>query len=262
MKQVQTRSAKADDATGQLKETEEWVDTVVPVDIHEQNIPTSTKIDEIDNNQQDGPWYILYWLDQYHYLHPEIKKKIQQTNPKPDLFKQFSDSVASLLGIEFIKDNSVIPVSDIATNITGYTYSSILDYILSPQNIELQEEMSIKTNNLFKYNMLYIKDDNKTADRLSTDSHGKNLITDSQHYVRMSDIISDLEQLIQDRLGSMYRVLKFIQSNISHVEFLKWRSHFAVEHSYRHVDKFGNLSETKEQSIKIDVLDTQDLPVS
>ena len=110
--------------------------------------------------------------------------------------------------------------------------------------------------------MLFIKDDNRSPDKLSTDSHGRNLVTDSQHYTRMSEILTDLDKLIQQKLGDMYRVLKFIQSNVSHVNFLKWRSHFAIEHSYRDVDIHGNLSATKGETANIDRLDTQDIPVN
>jgi hypothetical protein len=262
MKQLQTRTVKADDATGQLKETQEWLDTHVLTDLSNRVIPEKSVIKDVDPVTTDGPWYILYWLDQYHYLHPRIKERIQQTNPKPDYFKDFSDSIACLLGIEFIKDNSVIPVSDIANNISGYTYNRVLDFIQTRHSKELHHELSVKTSNIFKFNMLSIKDDDLIPDKLSTDSHGKNLITDSAHYTRMAAIISDLEALIASKIGDLYRVLKFIQDNVDHVEFIKWRGQFATEYSYRHVDINGNLISNRDNSIDIGRLDGQNLPVN
>jgi len=262
MKQAQTRTAKIDEATGELKEVEEWVDVHVPVEVAAGDIKNTTSLDVLDKGTTDGPWYILYWLDQYHNLHPKIKEKIQQTNPKPVHFNDFSDSIACLLGIEFIKDGSVVPVSDIATNITGYTYNRVLDYILTHQNIALQEEMSIKVSNMFKYNMRYIKDDDLLPNKSSAHSHGKNLITDTKHYERMSDILTDLQALIDKKLGTMARVLEFIQSNVSKVEFFQWKNQFSIEESYSNVDSLGYQSDTQINSMDPSTLLPEDLPIN
>jgi len=261
--QVLTTKTTIDSDTKKSNTTESWINADLPVDVSTHDIPVSSSIKDIDQ-----PWYILYWIDQYNTLPKPIRRLVRQSIEKPEYFRDFSESIAALLNIEFIKDNSVVPVSDIATNISAYTYSRVLDFVLTQENVNLHQEMSVKTNNMFKINMTYIKDDDNVSSKLSTDAHGRNLVTDSQHYVRMSNIINDLKSLIEQKLGLMYPVLQFIQSNISTVKFDKWRSRILVESTCYDVDLFGNrLFDTDSKQREHDInentmLDTQEIPAS
>jgi len=256
MKKALTQSALVDDATGELKTQDEWVAVEMPIDMSELSLPDEAKIEQTD------VWYILYWIDQYHYLHPKIKDLVQQSPDKPVYFKSFSDSIGSLLDAEFIKDNSVVPVSDIGSNITGYTYNRVLDYIMTQKSVDLHNEMSIKTNNIFKLNMTYIKDDDNVPGMLSTDVHGRNLVTDSQHYERLSSALSDLESLIEQKLGDMYKVLQFIQSNVSDVDFFEWKHRIMTESSTYTVDMHGNQTAAAVIPPKLSKLSTVEIPTS
>ena len=233
--QVLTTKTVIDRDTGKSDTKETWINADKPVDVEQHSIPHSVEI-----NKLTDPWYILYWIDQYHTLPASVKQNIRQSVSNPGFFQDFSESIAALLDIEFVKDSSVIPVSDIATNISAYTYSRVLDFVLTKQQVDLHSEMSIKTNNVFKLNMTYIKDDDNTPSKLSTDAHGRNLITDSQHYVRMNNCLTDLQNLIDQKLGVMKDVLKFIQSNTTAVKFNMWRERILVESTCVDVDMFGN----------------------
>lgn len=266
--QVLTKKNIVDQQSGKTITDQSWVNAEKPVDVSGHSIPDTTKINSFDQDSKLGPWYILYWIDQYNSLPQEIKKLTRQSIANPEYFRDFSESIAALLNIEFIKDNSVVPVSDIASNISAYTYSRVLDFVLTQESVDLHTEMSVKTNNIYKINMTYIKDDDNIACKLSTDAHGRNLVTDSQHYKRMSDIIDQLTSLIEQKLGVMYPVLQFIQSNISSERFYKWRSRMMIENSCYDVDFFGERvfdhgSKLREQIVVNNTrLDSQDIPVS
>lgn len=261
--QVLTSKTTIDRDTGRADTKETWVNADKPVDVSMHNIPEAVKPTELTD-----AWYILYWIEQYNTLPESVKQHVRESMNQPEYFRDFSESVAALLDVEFIKDNSVVPVSDIATNISAYTYSRVLDFVLTQEQVDLHHEMSVKTNNMFKLNMTYIKDDDRVASKLSTDSHGRNLITDSQHYVRMSQVLSELQALVDEKLGVMKEVLKFIQSNISAVQFDRWRERVMIESTCVDVDLFGdrvfdNGSITREQTTRDNIrLDSQDLPIS
>lgn len=261
--QVSTTKTYIDPDTKKTESREAWINADKPVDVSKLDF-----VDDVVVTDEDRPWFILYWIDQYNTLPEEVKSRVRRSIKTPEYFKDFSDSIASLLNIEFIKDNSVVPVSDIATDISAYTYSRVLDYVLTQESVDLHREMSIKTNNIFKINMTYIKDDDNVPSKLSTDSHGRNLITDSQHYVRMSSAISELQTLIESKLGKLYPVLQFIQSNISIMNFNKWRSRIIHESTCYDVDLFGDRvfdsgSKQRESNVSDNTkLDSTDVPVS
>lgn len=242
-KQIQANKLVVDDATGEIK-----IDQVIelinePSDVLSYSVPVSAGVPTVDVDGTGDPWYILYWIDQYDYLPEKTKQQVQQSLKKSPYFDNFSESVAALLNVEYVKDNSTVPVSDIGDGITGYTYSRVLDYVLTRQTAALTDEMSVKVNNMFKRNMTFIKDDSGIASKLSTDTHARNLVTDSQHYTRLKSILSDLEQMIQEKLGVMYDVLKFIQNNTSVVEFFQWKQRVLIENSLVLVDNQGSVVE-------------------
>lgn len=267
--QVLTTKTTIDRATRKSDTKEVWINADIPVDVGSQNIPNDSTLNDLNNITSDAPWYILYWIEQYNSLPKNIKDSVRQSTNHVEYLKDFSESIAALLNVEFIKDNSTVPVSDIGNNISAYTYSRVLDFVLTQESVDLHTEMSIKTNNIFKLNMTWIKDDGGVPSKLSTDSHGRNLITDSQHYVRMASIVQQLEQLIEQKLGVMYKVLQFIQSNIDVTRYYKWKSRINVEDVYRLVDLFGNHVENtgefanrQQNDIDNTRLNTQEIPVS
>ena len=235
-KKASVNSLTVDESTNDVVVEQLSVDINESIDVKQLDTPVSTGISKLDSGQTDDPWYILYWLDQYSSLPQNIRNRIHESNKTSPYFQNFSESIAALLNAEYVKDNSTVPVSDIGSNITGYTYSRVMDYILTNHNASLVDEMSEKTNNMFKKNMTFIKDDTGVASKLSTDAHGNNLITDSQHYVRLSAAIPQLTTLIESKLGPMYKVLQFIQNNISMVEFNQWKQRVLVEDSLQVVD--------------------------
>ncbi len=235
-KKTSVNSLTVDESTNDVVVEQLSVDINESIDVKQLDTPVSTGISKLDSGQTDDPWYILYWLDQYSSLPQNIRNRIHESNKTSPYFQNFSESIAALLNAEYVKDNSTVPVSDIGSNITGYTYSRVMDYILTNHNASLVDEMSEKTNNMFKKNMTFIKDDTGVASKLSTDAHGNNLITDSQHYVRLSAAIPQLTTLIESKLGPMYKVLQFIQNNISMVEFNQWKQRVLVEDSLQVVD--------------------------
>lgn len=262
-KQIQVNKLVVDDATGEIK-TDQVIEQInQPSDVLSYSVPVSAGLSTVDTGVNADPWYILYWIDQYNYLPEKTKQQVQQSLVKSPYLDNFSESIAALLNVEYIKDNSTVPVSDIGDGITGYTYSRVLDYVITRQNASLTDEMSIKVNNMFKRNMTFIKDDSGIASKLSTDTHARNLVTDSQHYVRLKTIIDDLEQMIQEKLGVMYKVLKFIQNNTSVVEFFQWKQRVLTENSMKIVDINHRLVETTGVDVTNQpVSDLQSTPLS
>jgi len=264
-KQTQANALVVDDSTGEIKNEQLVVHINEPSDVYTYSLPVSAGLSTIDNSLSDNPWYILYWLDQYDYLPEKTKQMVQQSVEKSPYLDNFSESVAALLDVEYVKDNSTVPVSDIGSNITGYTYSRVLDYVITRQNAEMTNEMSIKVNNMFKRNMTFIKDDSGIASKLSSDTHGRNLVTDSQHYVRLKSILSDLEQMINEKMGVMYKVLKFIQNNTSAMQFFQWKQRLLVENSLVMVDVNGSPVESTDYTTttqSISALQSTDLSVT
>lgn len=229
----------------------------VPGAVDHKQLPEDIKIEDLQDISENGPWYILYWLDKFHTLPKVIREQIKK-NSSSKLFNLFSESIAAITEPEAVKDNSTIPVSDIASNITGYTYSNILGYRMTDSQKHLQTDMSAKTNNIFKLNMLYIKDDDRNPHATSKHTHGKNLITDSEHYNRLVNIKTDIDQMLERKLGELYPVLKFIQNNISRIDFLNWKRQVVVENTVNTTDM--NSLSTKQKSPRQDILNKRDLP--
>lgn len=239
-KQIKVNVLSVDESAGTKNVQQSSVKINEPPDLKQSNITLTSSMQTVDGESADAPWYILYWIDQYHYLPETTREQIRENVEKSPYFDNFSESIASLLDAEYTKDNSTIPVSDMGTDITGYTYTRVLDYVLTRHVAHLTDEMSVKTNNMFKRNMTFIKDDTGIASKLSTDTHGNNLITDSQHYNRLIQVLDELKQLISEKLGVMNNVLLFIQNNTSAVHFDKWKHRLLTEYSLQMVDIFGN----------------------
>ena len=269
-KEILTRTAGSNDQTGETKTEEKWTEVKIPPDISQYNIPDISSLATLDDGtSDDGPWYILYWMDQYHTLHPAIKEQMKNSGePLPEYYRDFSESIGAMLNIEFAKDITTVPVSDIVSTISANTYTRVLDYIITQHSADLHEEMSIKTNNVFRKNMTFIKDDSGIASKISTDPHGRNLVTDSQHYLRLSSGLVELEELLKTKLGKMYRVLKFIQSNVSEMAFFKWKAKILVEKTFYDIDLNQNKIDTVFQATSgteppVNTrLKTADLPVT
>jgi hypothetical protein len=198
-----------------------------------------------------------------------IKAEMQKSGEElPEYYRDFSESVGAMLNIEFAKDITTVPVSDIVNTISANTYTRVLDFIITQHSADLHEEMSIKTNNVFRKNMTFIKDDSGIASKLSTDPHGRNLVADSQHYLRLSSGLTELEELLKTKTGKMYRVLKFIQSNVSEMSFFKWKAKILVEKTFYDIDLNQNKVDTaftaasgQEPPVN-ERLETTDLPVT
>lgn len=229
----------------------------VPGNVDIKQLPEDIKIEDLQDISENGPWYILYWLDKFNTLPKPIRDQIKK-NSSSKLFNLFSESIAAIIEPEAVKDNSTIPVSDIASNITGYTYSNILGYRMTDSQKHLHTNMSVKTNNIFKLNMLYIKDDDRNPHATSVHTHGKNLITDSEHYNRLVNIKTDIDQMLQRKLGELYPVLKFIQNNISRIDFLNWKRQVVVENTVNTTDM--NTLTTRQKSPSQNILNKRDLP--
>lgn len=261
-KQIRVNKLVVDESTGQVKTEQTTAQINQPVNISQYNVPDSAGLSTINTNISDGAWYILYWLDQYEYLPDQVKTSVQQTLTDSPYLDNFSESIAALIDAEHVKDNSTVPVSDIGADITGYTYARVLDYVLTRQTASLTHEMSVKTNNMFKKNMTFIKDSTGVPSKLSTDTHARNLITDSQHHERLVAVLDDLEQMIQEKMNHMYDVLKFIQHNTSAVEFSDWKQRIMIENNVQLVDNNQNIITHKDNAASNNTLQSSDLKIT
>lgn len=262
--QVSIKQIKSDETTGQVKESQAWSEVSSKASILDYNLPTTSNLQQTDDQTAIGPEFILYWIDEFNKLPDNIKNEIRKET-QHDIFNNFSDSIGSLLNAEFIKDRSTVPVSDIGDHITDYTHNFVLDHAIPPATKQLQDDLSSKCSNMFKRNMTFIKDDTGIASLKSTDCHGRNLITDTQHYERMLETIPQSHRQLRFKLGALYQVLTHIRQNKRYRAFFSTKSRELLEDKQSLIDLFGTYIETSYKSDSTNssfasTLEAQELP--
>ena len=94
-----------------------------------------------------------------------------------------------------------------------YMYSGVINYAMKPFQRTLTTTMSDKTNALYKAHAVHAMDDpyaQGLSQATSSQAHGINSVTDTQHLTRMQSAVSGIESALSNHLGVMYDVLQFI----------------------------------------------------
>ena len=156
--------------------------------------------------------FILYWRDKFDRCHPKTKElyKGLMEADSMDMFSEISDSIGMLGTAALTPDTAMLPYCDNEYNLLGAIPAVNNDVASSKLDTEtrtLIEEMSLKTDGLFKRNMIPMISQIK----LSTEAHGVDLMTDYQHYARMIGLQSRLDAMISEAIGKAYKMIEFIK---------------------------------------------------
>ena len=179
-----------------------------------------------DNLDQFDDQFKLYWLEKFWTSHDQVKSDVHRfLGSNNEYYINFSESIGSITNIEYIKTNSALNWY----NVTGTADASATGFAALKQDIEytvtspsynkmtinskiLNMYLSRRTNILLKTNMKnVINSAEVTTEYTSNDSHGCNLIVDSEYYERVKDIIDDIKQPLRESLKGLYDTLIYVQ---------------------------------------------------
>ena len=193
-------------------------------DLNNSTLPTTGKTG-IGLNQFDEQ-FKLYWLEKFWSSHDAVKADVYSLlGASNEYYINFSESIGSITGIEFIKTNAVISwYTPVSTDIE-YTIPSTTHNKLSINSKLSNLYLSKLTNILLKTNTRNIIDSGQedSTEYTSKSPHGCNLITDGDYYERVKSIIDSIKKPIRDSLKGLYDVLIFVRQsvNLQYIEPLK-----------------------------------------
>lgn len=228
---------------GQLSKVQKWKE----IETFPAMSPSTSPVYGLPNLQ---PQFLLHWLEIANTTSTEVQELIGGVL-RSDLvyYSFFGDSIGALKNVDFIKDLFVLPIYDINSEIgyIPYMYNSVLGYVAKNFQKRVTKELSKKTNAVFRRNAVVAMDDpyeESPSGALNTQSHGINMVTDIEHYVRMkSEGEGLIRKALAQHLKGLYKLLTFISSNIenqhikrkyinvdieglrSQVDFLKQKTH-------------------------------------
>ncbi len=141
----------------------------------------------------------VFWYEQFLTSMKQVQNKFVEKVGVPNFFKQISDSIGLLRNVNYMEDDSILPIWDIDFNINAERIEDMLipEQVassavrkLSPTSQVMITQMALYTTNVYRHNMFAINDQINT----SKQAHGSNLVADYYHYDRLYKIANeDLE---------------------------------------------------------------------
>lgn len=200
-----------------------------------------------------SPWFVLWWMEKFYTSHEVIKKDlIELLGDDNEYFVKFSESVGQLKNIRDSINTSTTPVIDVDVEAMQEssiptTIPGVAEYSTKPETYTLAAELSKATNQIFRKNLVNQLDDpsrdavvNKLA-QLPTNSHGCNLIHDSEHPKRMQKFVDVVREEIQNHLKGLYDVLELFSTRENYMVVGKPKQILLkVENFTQSVDLFKN----------------------
>lgn len=166
-------------------------------------------------------WFIQWWLDKFRISHAKVKEEVMELlGDDNEYFVNFSESVGQLKNIDVTYDTSTTHVWDTRVAAFGTlsipeTIPSIAEYCLKKETKSLASELSEKTNQLYRQNIVKLMEDpSKDKPKVSPLpgfsrwSHGNNLVADSEHPVRITKFIETIRSELKDHLKGLYDILE------------------------------------------------------
>jgi hypothetical protein len=104
------------------------------------------------------------------------------------------------------------------------TTNSVAKYCTKNETDELCEELSWKTNKLYRTNLASLQDDSSRDEikhnmfTFSDMSHGVNLVEDSKHIARMYANVETVRTAVEDHLKGLYDVLELLSNRENYME--------------------------------------------
>ena len=198
--------------------------TITPalaIDTNNDKLPSTSGMENL------SPWFILYWMEKFNTAHHRIKEDLLELlGEDNEYFVRFSESVGQLKNVSAAEDTSTLPIWDEtveALSTTPNIINTVAKYCTKPETQQLSEELSKKTNAIFRSNLRNIQDDpSRDVVRhkqivFSTTSHGINVVCDSPHRNRIYQFIQVIRDAIEEHLKGLYEVLELLSNRENHM---------------------------------------------
>jgi len=279
---TQTRVWKSDsdettDGNGRWERKTESKDVTYPVAALSEIQKTPVEPQETFGMKDMGPWFILWWMEKFYTSHDIVKRDLQSLlGDQNEYFVNFSESVGQLKNIKDAYDTSTLPVWDINVNAFGDDYSTptitagVSKYCLQPESLGLAQQLSNKTNSIFRKNISMILEDPSRDELItgimpafSNQSHGNNLVNDFMHPSRMQMFVETVTDVIQEHLKGLYEVLDLLSNRENYMVVSKPKQILLkVEKFTTAVDLFKNKIKTFNVSETTGTVSNYGAPVS
>lgn len=218
-----------------------------------------------------SPWFILWWMEKFYTAHDNVKSDLRSVlGDDNEYFVNFSESVGQLKNIKDTYDTSTLPVWDINVNAFGEEYSTptltagIAKYCMQPESLALAEQLSNKTNTIFRRNISMLMEDPSKDELItgimptfSNQPHGNNLVNDFLHPVRITNFMETIQTVIQEHLKGLYDVLDLLSDRENYMVVNKPKQILMkVEKFTTSVDLFKNKIKSFDLPVNAGVITT------
>ena len=208
-----------------------WVEDVKMIEGEQPVIvssnTTDTELAQTAGMKDMSPWFVLHWMEKFYTAHETIKSDlIELLGDDNEYFVKFSESVGQLKNIKSAEDTSTLPLWDEtveALSTIPCIITPVAKYCIREETLNFSEEISKRTNALYRQNMRNIQDDpSKDIPKhkqivFSTMSHGINNVCDSSHRTRVYNFIDTVREAIQEHLKGLYDVLELLSNRVNHM---------------------------------------------
>ena len=208
-----------------------WSIKPLPEDRKQVNVHDHTQVQQQQlglseefGMQDMSAWFKMWWMEKFYSSHRVIKDELRQVlGDDNEYFVNFSESVGQLKNIKDSYNINTTPVGDL--NVDSLqddsipsTITSVAKYCTKQETNTLADELSKKTNIIFRKNIFSHCDDssrdvviNKLL-QLPTASHGCNLIHDAEHPKRMTKFNETVREQVRLHLRGLYDVLELLSN--------------------------------------------------
>lgn len=222
---------------------------------------TDTTYSETFGMADMSAWFVLWWMERFYTSHDVVKRDlVQLLGDDNEYFVKFSESVGQLKNIRDSYNTSTMAIGDLQVNAlqddsVPTTITGVAKYCTKQETNTLADELSKKTNQLYRRNMFSHCDDcsrdvviNKLLE-IPTSSHGCNLIHDAEHPKRMTRFVDTVRDEIRLHLQDLYKVLELLSNRENYMVTGKPKQiHMKVEGFTHSVDLLKNRIESHDKN--------------
>lgn len=167
--------------------------------------------------------FIIFWISEFNKLSLKIQNNILN-NLSNIKVNEISNSIGHTTHKYNIADTNTSPYYDYTTEymqLNAPIGTSLLNKI-SKNNLKTLLSLEFKTNIILKHNIKSVQSPNvKTIESVhiksgvgyNTIAHGDNLVTDVESNYITFRMVDDLNAMLAENLGVMYRVVKFFSDS-------------------------------------------------
>lgn len=246
----------------------EWKTENMETKFHKIDVEDRTAFQQTDSTYSEefgmsdmSAWFVLWWMEKFRVAHDVVKRDLREVlGEDNEFFVNFSESVGQLKNIKDSYNTSTIAVGDVDVaalqeDSIPTTIAGVARYCTKQETNTLADELSKKTNHLYRKNIFSHCDDssrdvivNKLLE-LPVNSHGCNLIHDAEHPKRMTRFVSTVREEIRTHLQGLYDVLELLSNRENYMTVGKPRQIMMKVEGFTHsVDLLKNRIESYEKT--------------